>query len=159
MGSMFSVLIGGFLFDELTKKKRVFVLAGMMTLATGCIVALLLLTKPNSQENNLLSIALSAIMIYGLMIAPCYLIPMSVFSVDFGGKHCGVLVGIIDAAGYLASMVFEFLGGAVADRVNGWQQFLNIILNVSIAGTIALTIFLIIDYRSLTKPIKTNQTK
>ena len=159
MGSMFSVLIGGFLFDELTKKKRVFVLGGMMTFATGCIIVLLLLKKPNIQENNLLSIALSAIMIYGLMIAPCYLIPMSVFSVDFGGKHCGVLVGIIDAAGYLASMVFEFLGGAVADRVDGWQQFLKIILNVSIIGTIALTIFLIIDYRSLTKPIKTNQAK
>ena len=98
-------------------------------------------------------------MIYGLMIAPCYLIPMSVFSVDFGGKHCGVLVGIIDAAGYLASMVFEFLGGAVADRVDGWQQFLNIILNVSIIGTITLTIFLIIDYRSLKKSIETNPAK
>ena len=159
MGSMFSVLIGGFVFDKLTKKKRVFVLGGMMTLATGCIVVLLLLTKPNIQESSLLSIALSAIMIYGLMIAPCYLIPMSVFSVDFGGKHCGVLVGIIDAAGYLASMVFEFLGGAVADRVDGWQQFLNIILNVSIIGSIALTIFLILDYRSLTKSIETNPEK
>ena len=159
VGSMFSVLIGGFVFDKLTKKKRVFVLGGMMTLATGCIVVLLLLPKPNSQENNLFWVALSAIMIYGLMIAPCYLIPMSVFSVDFGGKHCGVLVGIIDAAGYLASMVFEFLGGAVADRVDGWQQFLNIILNVSIIGTIALTIFLIIDYRSLKKSIETNPAK
>ena len=159
MGSMFSILIGGFVFDKLTKKKRVLVLSGMMTLATGCIVILLLLTKSNIQGNSLPLAVLSAIMIYGLMIAPCYLIPMSVFSVDFGGKHCGVLVGIIDAAGYLASMVFEFFGGAVADRVDGWQQFLNIMLNVSIVGTIALTIFLIIDYRSLTKPIKTNQIK
>ena len=159
MGSMFSVLIGGFVFDKLTKKKRVLVLSGMMTLATGCIVILLLLTKSNIQGNSLPLAALSAIMIYGLMIAPCYLIPMSVFSVDFGGKHCGVLVGIIDAAGYLASMVFEFLGGAVADRVDGWQQFLNIILNVSIIGSIALTIFLILDYRSLTKSIETNTKK
>jgi MFS family permease len=84
---------------------------------------------------------------------------MSVFSVDFGGKHCGVLVGIIDAAGYLASMVFEFFGGAIADRTDGWQQFLNIIFNVSIVGTIALPIFLIIDYRSLTKSIETNTKK
>jgi hypothetical protein len=48
-------------------------------------------------------------------------------------------------------MIFEFLGGAVADQVNGWQQFLHIILNVSIIGTISLILFLIIDHRALSK--------
>ena len=151
LGSMFSVLLGGFIFDKLTKKSRVFVLGGMMALATGCIVILLLLPNSHMQENSALWVALSAIMVYGLMIAPCYLIPMSVFSVDFGGKHCGVLVGIIDAAGYLASMIFEFWGGAVADRADGWQQFLFIILNISVIGTITLVLFLFIDYRSIIK--------
>jgi sugar phosphate permease len=151
LGSMFSVVLGGFIFDKLTKKSRVFVLGGMMALATGCIVILLLLPNSHIQENSALWVALSAIMVYGLMIAPCYLIPMSVFSVDFGGKHCGVLVGIIDAAGYLASMIFEFWGGAVADRVDGWQQFLFIILNISVIGTITLVLFLFIDYRSIIK--------
>jgi len=151
LGSMFSVVIGGFIFDKLTKKRRIFVLGGMMTVATGCIVILLSLPESNIQEASLPWIALSAIMVFGLMIAPCYLIPMSVFSLDFGGKHCGVLVGIIDAAGYSASMIFEFLGGAIADQVDGWQQFLYIILNVSIIGTITLILFLIIDHRSLSK--------
>ena len=151
LGSMFSVVIGGFIFDKLTKKRRIFVLGGMMTLATGCIITLLWLPESNIQETSILSIGLSAIMIFGLMIAPCYLIPMSVFSLDFGGKHCGVLVGIIDAAGYSASMIFEFLGGAVADQVDGWQQFLYIILNVSIIGTVTLILFLVIDHRSLSK--------
>ena len=151
LGSMFSIVIGGFIFDNLTKKQRIFVLGGMMTLATGCIITLLWLPESNIQETSLLSIGLSAIMIFGLMIAPCYLIPMSVFSLDFGGKHCGVLVGIIDAAGYSASMIFEFLGGAVADQANGWQQFLHIILNVSIIGTVTLILFLVIDHRSLSK--------
>ena len=151
LGSMFSVVIGGFIFDKLTKKRRIFVLGGMMTLATGCIVILLSLPESNIQEASLPWIALSAIMVFGLMIAPCYLIPMSVFSLDFGGKHCGVLVGIIDAAGYSASMIFEFLGGAIADQVDGWQRFLHIILNVSIIGTIALILFLIFDHRALSK--------
>jgi sugar phosphate permease len=151
LGSMFSIVIGGFIFDKLTKKRRIFVLGGMMTAATGCVVILLLLPESNIQETSLLWTALSAIMVFGLMIAPCYLIPMSVFSLDFGGKHCGVLVGIIDAAGYSASMIFEFLGGAVVDQVNGWQQFLHIILNVSIIGTISLILFLIIDHRALSK--------
>jgi Flp pilus assembly protein protease CpaA len=48
-------------------------------------------------------------------------------------------------------MIFEFLGGAVADQVDGWQQFLHIILNVSIIGTITLILFLVIDHRSLSK--------
>ena len=151
LGSMFSIVIGGFIFDKLTKKRRIFVLGGMMTVATGCVVILLLLPESNIQETSLLWTALSAIMVFGLMIAPCYLIPMSVFSLDFGGKHCGVLVGVIDAAGYSASMIFEFLGGAVVDQVNGWQQFLHIILNVSIIGTISLILFLIIDHRALSK--------
>ena len=151
LGSMFSVVIGGFIFDKLTKKRRIFVLGGLMTLGTGCIVILLSLPESNIQEASLPWIALSAIMIFGLMIAPCYLIPMSVFSLDFGGKHCGVLVGIIDAAGYSASMIFEFLGGAIADQVDGGQKFLYIILNVSIIGTITLILFLIIDHRSLSK--------
>lgn len=149
IGSMFSVLVGGFIFDNLTKKRRIFVLGSMMVLATACIVVLLSLPKPETPGNGALWIALSAIMLFGLMFTPCYIIPMSVFSVDFGGKHCGFLVCLIDVAGYLASMTFEFMGGAVADRVDGWQQFLNIILNVSIAGTITLTLFLILDHRSL----------
>ena len=151
LGSMFSVLIGGFIFDKLTKKRRIFVLGGMMILATGCIVALLALPGSNIQETLLPWIALLVIMVFGLVVAPCYLIPMSVFSLDFGGKHCGVLVGIIDAIGYSALMIFEFSGGVVADQVDGWQQFLHIILNVSIMGTITLILFLIIDHRSLSK--------
>jgi len=149
LGSMFSVVIGGFIFDKLTKKKRVFTLGGMMILATGCIVILIFLPKSNAQENSTLWVALSVITIYALLVAPCYLIPMSVFSIDFGGKYCGVLVGIIDATGYLASMVFEFLGGTILDKTDGWQQFLYIMLNISIIGTISLILFLFIDHRSL----------
>ncbi|MBV52312.1 MAG: MFS transporter [Nitrospinae bacterium] len=152
IGSMFSVLVGGFIFDNLTKKKRIYVLGGMMVLATTSILILYLLNSPEMPGNGTLWVALSAIMMFGLMITPCYLIPMNVFSVDFGGKHCGFLVCLIDVAGYLASMAFEFLGGEIADRVNGWQQFLNVMLNFSIIGTITLTLFLTMDHRSLRKP-------
>ncbi|HJO58677.1 MAG TPA: MFS transporter [Nitrospinaceae bacterium] len=151
IGSMFSVLVGGFIFDNLTKKKRIYVLGGMMVLATASILILYLLNSPEMPGNGTLWVALSAIMMFGLMITPCYLIPMNVFSVDFGGKHCGFLVCLIDVAGYLASMAFEFLGGEIADRVNGWQQFLNVMLNFSIIGTITLTLFLTMDHRSLRK--------
>jgi len=142
------VLAGGFVFDLLSKKKRIFVLGGMMVLAVSCVALLLALPRLGLTGDFGLWTALFAIMLYGLAIAPCYYIPMSVFSVDFGGIHCGVLIGIIDAAGYLAAMAFDFLGGAVADEVDGWHQFLSILLSVSILGSVALPLFLFLDYRS-----------
>ena len=151
LGSMFSVLIGGFIYDKLTKKNRITALGFMMLLATGCVFVLLLLIKSKRNDSDALFLALSVIMVYGLMIAPCYLIPMSVFSVDFGGKHCGLLIGIIDATGYFASMIFEFYGGVIADRLDGWFQLLYIIFCTSILGTIALVTFLFIDFRVFIK--------
>ena len=148
IGCLVSVLAGGLIFDLLSKKKRIFVLGGMMVFAVFCVALLLSLPKLGLTGNVGLWTALFAIMLYGLAIAPCYYIPMSVFSVDFGGRHCGVLIGIIDAAGYLAAMVFDFLGGAVADEVDGWHQFLNILLSVSVLGSAALPLFLFLDYRS-----------
>jgi len=147
IGCLMSVLAGGFIFDILTKKKRVFVLGGLMGLAVCCVGVLLEIPKLGMSNSWSLWIALSAIMLFGLAIAPCYYIPMSVFSVDFGGKHCGVLVGIIDAIGYLAAMVFDFQGGAVADGPDGWQQFLIILFYVSLIGALTLTLFLFLEYR------------
>lgn len=147
-GCLISVLAGGFVFDTLTKKKRIFVLGGLMGLAVCCVSVLLAIPQLGMTNSFSLWTALSAIMFFGLAIAPCYYIPMSVFSVDFGGKHCGVLVGIIDAIGYLAAMVFDFLGGAVADKVDGWHHFLNILLHVSLIGTVTLILFLFFEYRS-----------
>ena len=148
IGCLVSVLAGGFIFDRLSKKKRIFLLGGMMVCAVLCVGVLLALPQWGLTGDFGLWTALFAIMIYGLAIAPCYYIPMSVFSVDFGGAHCGVLVGIIDAVGYLAAMSFDFLGGSVADQVDGWHQFLNILLGVSLCGSVTLPLFLLLDYRS-----------
>ncbi len=148
IGCLISVLVGGFVFDMLTKKTRVFVLGGMMVFAVACVATLIALPSLGMTDTFGLWMTLLCIMFFGLAIAPCYYIPMSVFSVDFGGKHCGVLVGIIDAAGYLAAMAFDFLGGAVADQTDGWYQFLNILFNVGIVGSVTLSLFLIIEYHS-----------
>jgi len=148
IGCLISVLPGGLIFDLLSKKNRIFVLGGMMIVSVFCVALLLALPRLGLTGDFGLWPALFAIMLYGLAIAPCYYIPMSVFSVDFGGMRCGVLVGIIDAAGYLAAMAFDFLGGAVADEVDGWHKFLSILFGVSILGSVALPLFLFLDYRS-----------
>ena len=148
IGCLISVLAGGFVFDLLSKKKRIFVLGGMMVLSALCVALLRAIPKLHLAGDFGLWPALFAIMLYGLAIAPCYYIPMGVFSVDYGGRRCGVLVGIIDDAGYLAAMVFDFLGGAAADEVDGWHQLLNILLSVSVLGSATLPLFLFLDYRS-----------
>jgi sugar phosphate permease len=148
IGCLISVLVGGFVFDLLTKKSRIYVLGGMMVLSVACIGILIILPQIEMNGTASLWTSLLAIMLFGLAIAPCYYIPMSVFSVDFGGKHCGVLVGIIDAAGYLAAMTFDFLGGAVADEVNGWHHFLIILLNVAVVGFVAISLFLTLEFRA-----------
>ena len=147
IGCLISVLAGGVVFDLLSKKKRIFVLGGMMVFSVLCVALLLVLPTLSMPGSLGLWPALLAIMLIGLTIAPCYYIPMSVFSVDFGGTRCGVLIGLIDAAGYLAAMAFDFLGGAVADGVDGWHRFLTILLGVSILGSVALPLFLLLDYR------------
>ena len=152
IGCLMSVLAGGFIFDMLTKKMRIVVLGGSMVCAVFCLVVLIAIPEMGITSGLALWTALSAIVLYGFAIAPCYYIPMSVFSVEFGGKHCGVLVGIIDAMGYLAAMAFDFMGGAVADEVDGWHHFLNILLTVSIIGAVVLTLFLILEYRSQVEP-------
>ena len=147
IGCLISVLAGGVVFDLLSKKKRIFVLGGMMVFSVLCVALLLALPTLGMTGNLGLWPALLAIMLFGLTIAPCYYIPMSVFSVDFGGTRCGVLIGLIDAAGYLAAMAFDFLGGAVADGVDGWHRFLTILLGVAILGAVTLPLFLLLDYR------------
>ncbi len=155
IGCLMSVLVGGLVFDLLSKKNRIFVLSGMMVCAVLCVGVLLALPGLGLTGDFGLWTALLAIMVYGLAIAPCYYIPMSVFSVDFGGAHCGVLVGIIDALGYLAAMAFDFLGGAIADGVDGWHQFLNILLGTALFGSVTLPLFLLLDYRSA-KPVSSS---
>jgi OPA family sugar phosphate sensor protein UhpC-like MFS transporter len=156
IGCLISVLAGGFVFDLLSKGRRIFVFGGMMAFSVGCVGVLILALNSATRGDQTLYLALGSIMLFGLAIAPCYYIPMSVFAVDFGGKRCGVLVGIIDAAGYLAAMVFDFLGGATADQADGWEKFLFILFSVAIVATIALTTFLILDFRAQRCPTAPN---
>lgn len=112
---------------------------------------LLVLPGLDLTENISLTVSLLSILVFGVAIAPCYYIPMSVFSIDYGGKHCGVLVGIIDAMGYLAAMTFDFMGGRIADQADGWHQFLIVLLYVAIIGFVVLSMFLYFEYQAQKK--------
>ncbi|HIK58086.1 MAG TPA: MFS transporter [Nitrospinaceae bacterium] len=148
IGCLISALLGGFVFDVISKRTRIFVLGGMMIFSVLCLASLLLIPSLGLTHTLALWTTLIAIMLFGVAISPCYYIPMSVFSVDFGGVRCGILVGIIDAIGYSFAMAFDFIGGAVADRADGWSQFLSILLAVSAVGAVTLSLFLILEHRA-----------
>ena len=148
LGCLISVFGGGFLYDKLTKKNRPVVVGGMLALSIVCLTFLWALPNFDFAPKMKLIFTAVTIFIFGIAISPAYYLPMSVFSIDFGGKHCGLLIGIIDAVGYSGAMVFDFVGGSVADAAGGWQSVLAILLGVSLAATGSMTGFLHLDFRA-----------
>jgi len=148
MGCLLSVLLGGLVYDRLTKKMLPLILGGMLAMSTFSLTFLWTLPRFEfSHDTEMISTAV-AILIVGFSIAPAYYLPMGVFSIDLGGRHRGFLIGLIDAVAYAGVIAFDFIGGAVADQVDGWQSFLAILLCVSVAATAAMTLFLWLDHRA-----------
>jgi sugar phosphate permease len=112
-----------------------------------CLLCLRFLGAYDFGNQLELILTIGLIFVFGFAISPPYYIPMSVFSISFGGRHCGLLVGLIDALAYFGAMIFDFVGGAVANKEGGWQDFLLILMVTSILATIIMTTFLYLDYR------------
>jgi len=86
---------------------------------------------------------------FGLTVALPYYLPASVFSNEFGGVHCGFLVGLVDFAAYIASMLYLIAGGRMV--VNwGWQSMIQLFLVVAVIATLATVWFAFEDSKGLT---------
>ena len=131
LGCLIAVFAGGFVFDKVSRKNLIFVVGTTLVVAVFCLLSLWFLGSVELNPQLELILTIGLIFIFGLAISPAYYIPMSVFSIDFGGRHCGVLVGLIDALAYFGVMIFDFMGGAVANKDDGWQDFLLILMQVS----------------------------
>ncbi len=123
-----------------------FVLGGMLVIAITCLLSLRYLGSVEWGVQLELVLTIGLIFVFGFAISPAYYLPMSVFSIDFGGMHCGLLVGLIDALAYFGAMIFDFVGGAVANQDGGWQVFLSILIATSVIATITMIVFLYMDY-------------
>ncbi len=88
-----------------------------------------------------------SIFVFGFSISPAYYIPMSVFSIAFGGKHSGFLIALIDVFGYAGAFVFNFFGGSIAQHY-GWPVFLGLLLTVAVLALVTLTVFLHLEHKS-----------
>jgi len=138
-GSFISVLIGGMLYDKLSSWGRVSILGFL--LSVGLVSMCVLLLNPS------FGIAIAATFVFGFAVSPAYYIPMSVFSIEFGRSRSGVLIGLIDAGGYGAVMVFAPIAGMVI-KVEGWSAFLATMAVISLLAMVISTSFLAGEHRA-----------
>jgi sugar phosphate permease len=147
LGCLVAVFSGGFIYDKLSKKNIVYTMGTSLIVAVLCLLSLRILGAIDLAAGIELALTIVLIFIFGFAISPAYYLPMSVFSIGFGGKHCGLLIGLIDAFAYFGAMMFDFIGGAVANKEGGWQDFILILIVTAILATIIMTTFLYLDYR------------
>jgi MFS family permease len=86
--------------------------------------------------------------LFGLCLSPCYYIPASVFSIDFGGPHSGFLVAILDAIGFAATAAFYYFGGGIAQH-QGWSTFLFVLALICIWSLLTTFFFMQREARNL----------
>ena len=144
-GMFTALVLTSFVYDRLSKKKLIFVLGGLLGVSVLCVTALWNLDHLPLTIRTPTAIAL--IFLLGLSISPAYYVPMSVFSVSFGGKHSGFLVSLIDVFGYCGALLFNFFGGSVAQHY-GWSVFLFGLLAVTMLAAACMVTFLTLDWHS-----------
>ncbi len=145
MGMFAALLITSFYYDRLSKLQLIGVIGCQLLFSVAAVLLLWRLDLvPESMQAE---VAIITIFLLGLAISPAYYVPMSVFSVAFGGKHAGFLVAVIDIFGYAAAMLFNYFGGTIA-KDHGWPTFLSLLLAVTLLATICMVSFLTLDWRS-----------
>lgn len=145
---MFVALIAtSMAYDRLSKRQLVGVLGGLLCVASLCVVLLANLGNLGLAPWMRLPVAAVSLFLFGFTISPAYYVPMSVFSIAFGGQHSGFLIALIDVFGYSGALIFNFFGGTIADDF-GWPVFLAMLLTVTVFALMSMTTFLYLDYRA-----------
>jgi len=135
LGSLVSVLLGGFVFDRMGKKRMACVIALLLLVTAGCMALFACLPSLAIPAQFSMGVSLFLLFLFGVCLSPCYYIPVSIFSIDFGGRHSGFLVAILDAMGFAATALFYGNCTRLAESW-GWSAFLGIL---AVVGLLALT--------------------
>ncbi len=132
-------------YDWVSKKQLVRIIGALLAVACLCITILWKLPTFDLDSGEAAVVSMTTIFVLGFAVSPAYYLPMSVFSVSFGGKHSGFLVSFLDIFGYMGSFFFAFFGGAIAED-HGWHVFLFLLLVVASLSFLVMTAFLKLDY-------------
>ena len=145
LGSFISVLAGGFVFDLLSRRSTAWLMGGLLLIATACIGTFWLFQFISMSNQVAVGIALVLLFVFGFCIAPCYYIPMSVFSIQFGGPHAGFLVALLDAIAFLVNAVFYWFAGDLAEK--SWSQFLLVLGGIAMMSAGLTLMFMLGEAR------------
>ena len=139
-GSLISVLCGGYVFDRISRKTAARVFGLLLSLATACIGTFLVLPEIGLSTTAATYLSLVLLFVFGVCVSPCYYIPMSVFSIEFGGPRSGFLISLLDALAFGASALFYYHAGGWAQQ--DWGLFLSVLLVVCIWSLCMTILFL-----------------
>ncbi len=147
IGCLLALIGGGFLYDRVSRKGRVGLLGGLLGATCVCVAALWCLKGlPMIPDSLKFPLAIVILFFYGFTLAPVYYLPASIFSNEFGGKHCALLVGLVDVAGYSASMLYLVAGGRMV-KTWGWQSMIQLFLVIAVVATLITIWFAFEDYK------------
>jgi sugar phosphate permease len=147
IGCLVGLLGGGFIYDSVSRKGRIGLLGGLLGGTTVCVAALWGLKEVSMiPESVRFPAAIVILFFYGVTLAPVAYVPASVFSNEFGGRHCALLVGLVDAAAFFASALYLIAGGRMV-KTWGWQSMVELFLVVAAVGTLITIWFAFEDYR------------
>ena len=141
IGSFISVLAGGFVFDLLSRRTTAWLMGGLLLIATGCIGMFYQMQFMSVSDSVAIGMSVVLLFVFGLCIAPCYYIPMSVFSIQFGGPRAGFLVALLDAVAFFANFLFYWFAGDWAEQ--SWTLFLSILGAVALISAILTFAFML----------------
>ena len=140
-GCFVGVLAGGPLIDRLGPRGTRNGIVAMLLASVACVGALAWLPTSGIPGGSLSWVTGALLVVYGISISPAYYIPMGIFSIRFGGPHCGLLIGIVDAVGYGFAAGFPAVAGGVAEA-HGWNAFLALLGGAAFASAILMGAFL-----------------
>lgn len=144
-GCFVAVLGAGVLYDKLTRKQRVWFVGGALFSGALSLSVLWGLSSMSLSATWAFYISLAMIFWFGIAIAPAYYLPMSVFSISYGGPFCGFLICLFDIFGYAGAFVFNYLAGTFIEN-HGWHPFLAGLITVTVISTMLLMRFLYLDH-------------
>ncbi len=148
LGSLCGLLLSIAFYDRFSKHGIRNVLTFTMVVALGCILTLQYLPTFGLAEDAIFNVARLCLFLFGLSISPAYYIPMSVFSIEYGGPHSATLVCLLDAFGFAASASFGFIGGRLADSAGGWDSFMNMLVVIILVATLSVWAFMHGEYKA-----------
>lgn len=146
VGSLTGLLASIAFYDRFSKQGIRTVLTTALTLSLLSVLTLQYLPLFNFSAELNYPIALGAIFLFAFSISPAYYLPMSIFSIEYGGPHSATLVCLIDAFGFAASAAFAFIGGRLTDSTGGWSSFMNMLILISAVGIISVWAFMQSEY-------------